>query len=109
MMPSGLCTINPVCLLVNTSLVDRFRCGGCILRCRSSLLEGMGGNLPGGLVTLLFTDVVGSGRLVQELGASFGSILTEYRRRLRQTLLPVGGVEALVAGDSCLFAFADAG
>src|SRR5262245_54111911 len=48
-------------------------------------LIGMGGNLPGGLVTLLFTDVVGSSRLVHELGAGFGPMLAEYRRRLRQT------------------------
>ena len=41
------------------------------------------GDLPTGVVTLLFTDVEGSTRLLQELGDGFGDALQEHRRRLR--------------------------
>src|SRR5262249_60916678 len=69
----------------------------------------MRANLPGGLVTLVFTDVVGSTQLAQVLGVGLRPMLAEYRRRVRLTLLPSGGAEASVEGDSCPFAFPQAG
>ena len=42
--------------------------------------------LPSGVVTLLFTDVEGSTRLLQELGDGYGEALHEHRRRLREAV-----------------------
>ena len=43
-------------------------------------------DLPSGTVTLLFTDIEGSTRLLHELGAeAFGEVLQEHRRTLRET------------------------
>ena len=45
----------------------------------------MARDLPTGVVTLLFTDVEGSTRLLHELGDDYGEALQEHRRRLRAT------------------------
>lgn len=63
--------------------------------------------LPSGLVTFLFTDIEGSTRLAQRLGAGYRRVLHEHRRILRETLAP-DGVELFTEGDSFFFAFADA-
>ena len=51
------------------------------------------GELPSGTVTLLFADVEGSTRLVQQLGAGYGGVLGELRRLLRRAVVEAGGVE----------------
>lgn len=62
--------------------------------------------LPSGTVTLLFTDVEGSTRLLQELGReAYVRALTEHRRLLREAFTAHGGVEVEMQGDSFHFAF----
>src|ERR1051325_1549504 len=63
----------------------------------------MVGGLPTGVVTLLFTDVEGSTRLLQELGDGYGEALHEHRRRLRAGFAEHDGVEVDTQGDaSCV-------
>ena len=65
-------------------------------------------DLPGGLVTFVFTDIVGSTGLVQLLGQDYPPMLIEHRRLLRRILAAVSGIELSVEGDGCLFVFSDA-
>jgi predicted ATPase/class 3 adenylate cyclase len=65
--------------------------------------------LPRGTVTMLFTDIEGSTRLLQELGADrYVRALEDHRRLLRQAMSRNGGVEVEMQGDSFHFAFSDA-
>jgi predicted ATPase/class 3 adenylate cyclase len=65
--------------------------------------------LPRGTVTLLFTDIEGSTRLLQELGSErYVLALEDHRRLLRQAMSRRGGVEVEMQGDSFHFAFSDA-
>jgi predicted ATPase/class 3 adenylate cyclase len=61
--------------------------------------------LPTGVVTLLFTDVEGSTRLLQELGDGYGEALQEHRRRLRAAFAAHDGVEVDTQGDAFFVAF----
>lgn len=66
-------------------------------------------DLPNGTVTLLFTDVEGSTRLLHQLGASaYADALLEHRRALRDAFSHHGGVEVDTEGDAFLVAFASA-
>jgi class 3 adenylate cyclase len=51
--------------------------------------------LPSRTVTLLFTDVEGSTRLVQLLGEGYGAVLDEHRRLLRRAVAEAGGHEVV--------------
>lgn len=63
-------------------------------------------DLPTGVVTLLFTDVEGSTRLLAELGAEgYAAVLAEHRQLLRQAFSAEGGVEVDTQGDAFFFAF----
>jgi predicted ATPase len=64
--------------------------------------------LPTGVVTLLFTDVEGSTRLLHELGDDYGEALQEHRRRLRAAFAEHEGVEVDTQGDALFVAFARA-
>ena len=65
--------------------------------------------LPTGTVTLLFTDIEGSTKLVQELGRErYVEALDAHRRLLREACAAHGGVEVEMQGDSFHFAFASA-
>src|SRR5919109_4959402 len=64
--------------------------------------------LPSGVVTLLFTDVEGSTRLLHELGDEYGEALHEHRRRLRAAFAEHEGVEVDTQGDAFFVAFARA-
>jgi predicted ATPase/class 3 adenylate cyclase len=65
--------------------------------------------LPRGTVTLLFTDIEGSTRLLQELGPNpYVRALEDHRRLLRRAMTRNGGVEVEMQGDSFHFAFSDA-
>jgi predicted ATPase/class 3 adenylate cyclase len=65
--------------------------------------------LPRGTVTLLFTDIEGSTRLLQQLGRDrYVSALEAHRRLLRESFERHGGVEVEMQGDSFFFAFASA-
>src|SRR5918994_1880032 len=64
--------------------------------------------LPTGVVTLLFTDVEGSTRLLHELGDDHGEALHEHRRRLRAVFVDHEGVEVDTQDDAFFVAFARA-
>jgi predicted ATPase/class 3 adenylate cyclase len=64
--------------------------------------------LPTGTVTLLFTDIEGSTRLIEELEEDgYVLALAEHRRILRSAFSAHGGVEVDTQGDAFLYAFAD--
>ena len=65
-------------------------------------------DLPTGTVTLLFTDVEGSTRLLTDLGDGYAEVLAEHRRALRGAFERHGGVEVDTQGDAFFVAFADA-
>src|SRR5215469_1718938 len=63
-------------------------------------------DLPTGTVTFLFTDIEGSTRLLNELGAdSYARALAEHRRVLRGAFERHGGVEVDTQGDAFFVAF----
>jgi predicted ATPase/class 3 adenylate cyclase len=63
-------------------------------------------DLPSGTVTFLFTDVEGSTRLLDELGAQgYAAALGEHRRVVRQVVAGQGGVEVDTQGDAFFIAF----
>src|SRR5436853_262007 len=63
-------------------------------------------DLPTGTVTFLFTDVEGSTRLLQELGAeAYADALAEHRRVVRDVCATHGGVEVDTQGDAFFIAF----
>ena len=66
-------------------------------------------DLPSGTVTLLFTDVEGSTRLLLRGGDDAARALAEHRRLLKSAFADAGGFEVDTQGESFLIAFADAG
>jgi predicted ATPase len=65
--------------------------------------------LPSGTVTLLFTDVEGSTRLLQELGPErYGEALEKHRLILRKAFSAHGGVEVDTQGDAFFVVFPEA-
>jgi predicted ATPase len=67
------------------------------------------GDLPSGTVTFLFTDIEGSTKLLQALGAeSYADALAEHRRVVRESLARHGGVEVDTQGDAFFIAFPSA-
>jgi predicted ATPase/class 3 adenylate cyclase len=64
--------------------------------------------LPAGRVTLLFTDVEGSTRLLRALGDAYAGALAEHRRVLRSAFASHAGVEVDTQGDAFFVAFASA-
>jgi predicted ATPase/class 3 adenylate cyclase len=65
--------------------------------------------LPQGKVTMLFTDIEGSTRLLQELGPdAYVRALEDHRSLVRDAMRRNGGVEVEMQGDSFHFAFSDA-
>jgi predicted ATPase/class 3 adenylate cyclase len=65
--------------------------------------------LPTGTVTFLFTDVEGSTRLLQRLGAeAYADALAEHRRVLREAFVRHNGVEVDTQGDAFFVAFSTA-
>src|SRR5437660_11524364 len=65
-------------------------------------------NLPTGTVTLLFTDIEGSTRLLQQLGQQYDDVLTECRHLLRSMFQKYNGHEVDTQGDAFFVAFARA-
>ena len=65
--------------------------------------------LPTGTVTLLFSDVEGSTKLLHELGTeAYADVLAEHRRIVRAACTAEGGVEVDNQGDAFFFAFGSA-
>jgi predicted ATPase len=62
-------------------------------------------SLPSGTVTLLFTDIAGSTRLLEELGERYAEALAAHRRLLRGVFERHGGVEVDTQGDAFFVAF----
>jgi class 3 adenylate cyclase len=65
-------------------------------------------DLPSGTVTLLFTDIEGSTRLLARLRERYGDVLREHRRLLRAVFEENGGREIDVQGDGFFVAFSRA-
>jgi WD40 repeat protein/class 3 adenylate cyclase/energy-coupling factor transporter ATP-binding protein EcfA2 len=63
--------------------------------------------LPAGRVTILFTDIEGSTRLLHALGDRYARVLADHRRLLRESFARHGGVEVDTQGDSFFVAFSD--
>jgi class 3 adenylate cyclase len=61
-----------------------------------------------GTITLVFTDIEGSTRLLQHLGDRYASVLGEHHRLVRGAFGAHGGVERDAAGDGLYFAFPSA-
>jgi predicted ATPase/class 3 adenylate cyclase len=57
---------------------------------------------------MLFTDIEGSTRLLDQLGDDYGAMLADHRRLLRAVWARHDGVEVGTDGDSFFVAFADA-
>jgi predicted ATPase/class 3 adenylate cyclase len=64
--------------------------------------------LPQGTVTLLFSDIEGSTRLLDRLGSAYPLVLAEHRALLREAVSGHGGVEVGTEGDSFFVVFARA-
>ena len=63
-------------------------------------------DLPTGTVTLLFTDVEGSTRLLGELGETgYAEALNTHRRLLREAIAEQAGIEVDTQGDAIFAAF----
>ena len=62
--------------------------------------------LPSGTATLAFTDIEDSTGLLQRLGDSYATLLTDYRRIVRESFELHDGCEVDRQGDGLFFAFA---
>ena len=65
--------------------------------------------LPTGTVTFLLADVESSTALVQTAGGSYGPILAQVRRVLREAIAEHGGAEVDATGDELFAVFEGAG
>src|SRR5919202_277 len=65
-------------------------------------------DLPLGTVTLLFTDVESSTKLVHELGDAYAGVLADHRRLVRDAVAAAGGYEVDSRGDEFFLAFQEA-
>jgi class 3 adenylate cyclase/tetratricopeptide (TPR) repeat protein len=61
--------------------------------------------LPTGTVTVLFTDIESSTRLLKALGPRYGDLLADHHRLLRDAFEAHGGYEMGTAGDAFFVAF----
>src|SRR6266540_2932056 len=64
--------------------------------------------LPTGTVTLLFTDIEGSTRLLNELGDRYAEVLAKQRRLLRAAFSSHHGIEVDTQGDAFFYVFESA-
>jgi predicted ATPase/class 3 adenylate cyclase len=65
-------------------------------------------SLPSGTVTFLFTDIEGSTRLLQHLGAGFDACLEQHRQLVRAAVAAEEGHEVSTEGDAFFIVFASA-
>jgi class 3 adenylate cyclase len=65
--------------------------------------------MVGGALTLLFTDIQGSTRMLDRLGERYRDRLAEHHREMREAIDAAGGQEVVTAGDSFFAVFARAG
>jgi len=64
--------------------------------------------LPTGTVTFIFTDIEGSTRLIQRLGAGHREVLETHTHLLRKAISEAGGIEVGERGDGFFFVFVSA-
>jgi predicted ATPase/class 3 adenylate cyclase len=82
---------------------DATDAGGRLWRAHTSSMRT---DLPRGVVTLVFTDIEGSTRLLQELGPEqYAGALATHRRIIREASKMHGGVEVDTQGDAFFIAF----
>jgi predicted ATPase/class 3 adenylate cyclase len=63
-------------------------------------------DLPSGTVTFLFSDVEGSTRLLEQLGAErYSKALADHRRLIREACTRFGGIEVDTQGDAFFVGF----
>jgi class 3 adenylate cyclase/tetratricopeptide (TPR) repeat protein len=62
-------------------------------------------SLPAGIVTLLFSDIEGSTRLLERLGDAYVDVLEQHRTIIRRALAQHGGHEVRTEGDAFFVAF----
>ena len=62
-------------------------------------------NLPTGTVTLVFTDIEGSTRLLDELGDRYAELLVDHHRIVSSAAEAHGGTRVDAAGDGLFYAF----
>jgi len=65
-------------------------------------------DFPAGTITLLFTDIEGSTRLLQQLGDRYTELLSECRNLLRTAFKKYSGYEVDTQGDAIFTVFARA-
>ncbi|HEU4672393.1 MAG TPA: adenylate/guanylate cyclase domain-containing protein, partial [Candidatus Limnocylindrales bacterium] len=65
-------------------------------------------DLPAGTVTFFFSDIEGSTRLLETLGAAYPDLLDRHRAIVRRAFEAHGGHEVSTQGDSFFAAFASA-
>src|SRR5437879_7033794 len=75
------------------------------MRCVSFVRRCCMRELPTGTVTLLFTDIEGATRLLQQLGDRYAEVLEAHRRLLRTAFEQHGGREVDAQGDAFFVAF----
>ncbi len=61
--------------------------------------------LPAGTVTMLFSDIEGSTRLLEQLGERYADVLGEHHRIVRSALAAHGGAEIRTEGDAFFAVF----
>jgi predicted ATPase/class 3 adenylate cyclase len=66
------------------------------------------GSLPTGIVTFLFTDIEGSTRLLDALGADYDAEFAKHREIIRTAVAAHGGVEVSTEGDAIFAVFTSA-
>lgn len=66
------------------------------------------GSLPTGTVTFLFTDIEGSTRLLDALGADYDAEFAKHREIIRTAVVAHGGVEVSTEGDAIFVVFPSA-
>src|SRR5215831_4158044 len=79
-----------------------------VLAASASRKHNLRMGLPTGTVTMLFSDMEGSTRLLARLGASYGDLLSAQRRLLRGAFSAHRGTEMGTEGDSFFVVFASA-
>ena len=73
------------------------------------MIASVRSDLPSGTVTFVFTDVEGSTRLLDKVGAeTYAGVLGEHRRVVREAYAALGGAEVDTQGDAFFLAFARA-
>ncbi len=65
--------------------------------------------LPTGTVTFVFTDIEGSTRLLQELGAGYRAVQADHDDIMRAAITEESGIVVRTEGDSFFAVFPDSG